>query len=139
MPENQNENQEISENDKPTFPAIVVSVVDSYTVAINRGSFDGIRIGQRFLIYGLSTSELFDPQTGESLGYLEIVRGTGVATHVQDKLTTIKSDMKRKSQTKTVRKSQSWLNPSEEIIESPYELSVPFDEGVYRGDRAKPI
>src|SRR6266508_2456411 len=74
------------------FPCTVVEVIDDYTVVINRGSRDGIRGGQRFVIYAQSSEQIRDPESGELLGYLEIVKGTGKVTHLQERLATVESD-----------------------------------------------
>lgn len=70
---------------KGTFPAKVVKVIDDYKLVINRGEISGIREGQRMLVYNTSEEEIKDPQTGESLGYLDLVRGTGTIIFVQEK------------------------------------------------------
>ncbi len=71
----------------------VAKVVDRYTVILNKGARDGIRTGQRFLIYAFGDEDIIDPETKENLGRVEIVKGTGKVTHVQDKLATVASDM----------------------------------------------
>lgn len=71
---------------KGTFPATVAKVIDNYKLVINRGSENGIREGQRMLVYGISDEDIKDPRTGESLGYLELVRGTGKIISVQEKM-----------------------------------------------------
>lgn len=70
----------------------VAYVVDDYKVAINAGADEGIEVGQRYLLYVLSPEEIFDPDTGESLGHLEIVKGIGKVINVQDKLSELESD-----------------------------------------------
>ena len=84
----------------------VVTVMNNdYKVVINAGGNQGIKTGQRFLIYSLSEHEIIDPDTNESLGYLEIVKGTGKVIHVQEKMCTIESDVYETSQpTKIIRK-----------------------------------
>jgi hypothetical protein len=73
------------------FP-VVAHVEDEDHVVINRGSDAGISKGQRFLIFGIG-KEIIDPTTKESLGKLELVRGTGKVTHVQPKMAVVESDM----------------------------------------------
>lgn len=85
------------------FPAKVVEVLDEYNVAINRGLSHGIVNGQRFLLYTLSREEIRDPDTEESLGFLEIVKGTGRITHVQEKMATLTSDKVIPNEKKIVR------------------------------------
>jgi hypothetical protein len=77
---------------KGTFPATVVKVIDHYKLAINRGKHNVIRQGQRMMVYYIDDEEILDPNTGESLGYLELVKGTGRVIFVQDKISIIESD-----------------------------------------------
>lgn len=120
------------------FPARVVEVVDDYRVVINRGAAT-VRKGQRFLIYAIG-KELFDPETNESLGRLEVVRGTGVVTHVQEKICTISSDRKTSPLKRTMRPSVGvyaiFQNRDEVIEEQGSE--IPFDDPAI-GDHAKPV
>lgn len=85
----------------------VVSVMDdNYKIVINAGVNKGIKIGQRFLVYALSDHEIIDPDTKASLGFLEIVKGTGKVVHVQEQMATIESDVYETSQpTKIIRKN----------------------------------
>lgn len=137
---------EISTNEQPaSFPATVVSINDPYTVAINRGSSHGIRHGQKFLVYGLSDEEIIDPETNQSLGRLEIVRGTGAVIHVQEKLATIETSRRSKKNRTITRSSKQRgvfsLYPDQgdtvETIEGE-ETYVAFDDPKV-GDKARPI
>lgn len=117
----------------------VAKVINQFKVVINIGSDDGIEIGQRFLIYSISEDDIKDPETGESLGNLEIVKGTGVVTHVQDKMATVESDRESKAFRKTVRKpfmTFSQFAGEEEIIDPA--KTIPFDD-VEVKDYVKPI
>lgn len=118
----------------------IAAVLDRLTLVINRGAADGVSIGDRFLIYGLGT-EVFDPDTGRSLGQLEVVKGTGKVVHVQLRMATVSSDMKSQP-VRTVRKSNPGLasilggmEVQEEILPSE---RVPF-EGVDIGDMVRKI
>jgi hypothetical protein len=131
---------EVNNAETARFPAKVAEVSDDYTVVINRGSVDGVSKRQRFLIYFVG-HEVKDPETGESLGPLEVVRGTGIVTHVQERIATIKSDM-IESKTKVLRKIprypfllSAFSDSSEEEIEK---TPKPFDNP-NQGDFAKPI
>lgn len=137
----------MSEATKVTQAATVAKVIDEYTVVINKGAADGVRDGAIFLIYGLG-DEILDPETKESLGNLELVRGIGSAIHVQEKMTTIKS-AKTRSPTptiKTVKRSTIGMGlvfrggAGDETIEERRgePAMVPFD-GARTGDRAKPL
>jgi hypothetical protein len=127
--------------------AKVVTKIDDYQFVINRGSEHGVKIGANYLIFRLG-DRLEDPDTGEDLGVLEIVRGRARVTHVQERLATLKSsEMTFTPGTKRTIKRQggglggltAFLNvPSEEEIEEGREshLSV---INVTRGDIARPI
>jgi hypothetical protein len=85
---------------------VVQILNDDYKIVINAGDNKGIKKGQRFLVYALSDHEIFDPDTQKSLGFLEIVKGTGKVIHVQEKMATIESDVYETSQpTKIIRKN----------------------------------
>lgn len=117
----------------------VVFVTDSsYKVVINAGSEKGIKIGQRFLIYALSDYEITDPDTGESLGHLEIVKGTGRVVHVQDKMSTIESDVYETTPPKKIiRKNPLYgLGSTEEHTTS--KEHIPFEDPEI-GDLVKQI
>ncbi len=125
----------------PVFPAKVVKIINNCQIVINRGEEHGIRTGMKILIYTLSDEDIKDLDTGESLGYLEIVKGTGVVTHIQPKMSTIESDKKRntsrsiKTPLRGVPFANNW--PEQEIVESSPEM-VPF-ENPELGDMVKPI
>jgi hypothetical protein len=87
--ENKAETQLLSP--KGTFPAAVAKVIDDCKVVINRGLSNGIRESQRMLIYRID-EEIKDPDTGESLGNLELVIGTGKVIFVQEKIAILESD-----------------------------------------------
>ena len=83
----------------------VVKVIDEYKLVINVGSADGISMDQRFLVYENDDEEIFDPDTKESLGFIELVKGTGKVIHVQEKMSTIESCVYTSSPVKTVHKN----------------------------------
>lgn len=95
-------------------------------------------------VYSLSDHEIVDPDTGESLGYLEFVKGTGEVVHVQDKMCTITSVTYRKPVAKkTIRKTTPsmtmWAGSTvEEIVQDDNREQIPFDNP-HVGDLAKPI
>ncbi|MEA1963597.1 MAG: hypothetical protein U9O41_00455 [Candidatus Aerophobetes bacterium] len=127
-----------------TFPATVVKVIDDCKIVINRGALHKVTEGQRFLLYKLSEEEIKDPISGKSLGYLEIVKGTGKIIHVQERISTIESDKKEPSERRIVRKRASTpffsFSTGEEEEETivPSGRLVPFDDPII-GDKAKPI
>lgn len=112
-------------------------------VIINKGGNDGIKKGQRFIVYSVG-KELFDPDTNESLGNLEIVKGTGVATHVQEKITTITTDNYKRIPKRIPQNSLYNLltglpsNTNKEYIEEFEETKIPFKD-VKKGDLVRLI
>lgn len=128
---------------KKYFPASIIKIIDNFNIVINRGSNDKISKGDHFLVYYTDSEELIDPETGESLGNLEIIRGTGIATHVQPKMTTIKSD-RYTNNGRTIRKPTGALSLyglglglGSEVIEENSKDLIPFDEPSI-GDKVKP-
>lgn len=71
---------------------VVASVLSGDRVVINKGANDGIKIGQRCLVYELTDLEITDPLTNESLGRLEEPKGTGKIVSVQDRMAVLESE-----------------------------------------------
>ena len=117
----------------------VVKIIDNYKLVINAGSDDGILSGQKFLIFEISGDEVFDPDSKESLGFLELVKGTGKVTHIQPKMSTIESCIYESSPTKTIRKNPMFgaLSEITETTESN-RTPIPFDDAKI-GDLAKRV
>lgn len=117
----------------------VASILDDYKVVLNAGFNSSIKVGQRYLVYALSDEEIIDPDTNESLGFLEIVKGTGKVTHVQEKMCTLESD-EYKPLPKTTRTRKSYAFFSDSIVEEtkPEPEQVPFSSPVI-GDLAKRV
>jgi hypothetical protein len=116
-------------------------------VVVNRGALHGVKLGDRFLVFGTGP-HVTDPETGEDLGALELVRGRGEVVHVQDKMATVRSTERRRTRpARRVIREQSWAanllsraGAPAGIIEEEIapEAEVPF-ESVQLGDLAKPI
>lgn len=125
---------------KPSSDIYVIKVIDEYTVVINKGSKDGIKQDQGFLIYSISDEPLIDPVTNENLDYLEVVKGRATIKHLQEKICTLRSSQ-YSSPTKTIRKERNpILSPFgstvEEVIDDK-EL-LPLDDPII-GDLVKLI
>ena len=87
--------------------AKVAKVLSPTELIINKGSDDGVKSGQTFLVYTIG-DEIVDPDTGDVLERLEVVRGTGRITHVQAKIAYLKSDMKAPANRTIRRKTPSF-------------------------------
>lgn len=61
-----------------------------YEIVINKGSEDGLSVGDRYLVFGIGP-EVVDPTSGHSLGKLEIVRGRGQVSHLQPRMATLRA------------------------------------------------
>lgn len=128
------------------YPASVVKVLDEYTVVINRGREHGVSKGDYFLVYCVDSEELTDPETGESLGHLEIVRGTGSVIHVQQKISTLKSiKTDYKNIVRKITHPGLGLGgfigsrySQKETVEEAEKTELPFDEAEIR-DSVKPV
>lgn len=114
-----------------------------YELAINRGSRDGIKLGQKYHVFGYGP-ELNDPDTGESLGRIELVRGRGEIVHVQDHIATLRSIERRPERRgkRIIRDSSiaALVQGRGPIVEEewPADEMVPF-VNVSVGDLVKPI
>lgn len=120
----------------------VVEIISPYQIILNCGLESGYSNGQKFLIYGLGKT-IKDPDTGEDLETLEIVRGKGKIIHLQNKICTIESIEINETPTTITRKSPVGntlsllgMGPTEET--QLRRDKMPFDE-VQIGDLARPI
>ena len=106
----------------------VLKIIDDYKIVIDKGSADGVTMENRFLVYRLG-DELFDPNTEESLGILEIVCGEGKPDHIQERLTTLYTSKQQTRRTKTIvkRGGLSAFYGDVEEIHDPESYAVPFE------------
>lgn len=118
---------------KLEFHALVIKVIDEFTLVINKGERDLVKVGNRFLIYK-EDDELKDPITGESLGILELVVGSGKVIHVQDAMCTIKSDRTERSK-KIIKQNRYDILAGTTEFET---IDIPF-ENPKEGDKVKQI
>ena len=118
------------------FPGKVAQVLNGFTLVLNRGADDKVKVGQRFLVYGFG-DEIIDPETQQSLGTLELVRGTGVVAHLQPKLAVLKSDRKNAPQRRVIKQQPMLPFATEEtVFEDPVAVEFDYPEV---GDLVKPI
>lgn len=89
------------------YIAKVALVKDAYNVVLTIGLDDGVRAGMSLLIVGLGDI-IRDPDTGEELEQLEVVRGRATVTHVQNKVCTATcSDVDKGPETRQIKKVSS--------------------------------
>jgi hypothetical protein len=124
--------------------ARIALVLSKFRIVLNKGSNDGVQINDKFLVYGIGI-DIIDPDNGESLGALEIVRGRGKVVHVQERACTVESLERRllpvSKRVRTPSGIIAQLNASysKEVIESEPDIEdLPFDEPAV-GDFCRPI
>ncbi len=107
----------------------VIKIISPYKLVLNGGENAGLQRNDRVVVFGLSTEVLTDPDTGEELEKLEILRGRGKVIHLQEKICTIET-IETNKEGKRVIKSfggfQSIMSPKEEIVYD--DTLLPFDE-----------
>jgi len=64
----------------------VAKVLGSSEIVLNRGSNDGVRTGMVFEVFSPEGEEVWDPDTGETLGTVEDVKAQAEVTEVKDRL-----------------------------------------------------
>jgi hypothetical protein len=67
--------------------ARVADVVSEYVVVLNVGARDGVNVGDKFLVYAVGAM-VKDPDTGEELEAVEVLRGKVKVVHVQKAIST---------------------------------------------------
>lgn len=121
----------------------LVHISDKFSVVINAGAEKDVKVGMKFLIVGLGDL-ILDPDTGENLEQLEIVRGRAEVVHVQAKLSTLRSiEVDRQPDTREIKKVTSrntgiaaLIGPQDVVTESitPSEPVLLELKGVKVGD-----
>ena len=71
----------------------VARVVSPTELVLAAGADDGVEEGMEFIVYSLSDI-VFDPETSENLGQIEVVKARVIAAHVQAKMTTARTRSK---------------------------------------------
>ena len=93
--------------------AQVAKVLEDGSVVVNRGANDGVADGQSYLIF-TPGEEVRDPETGEDLGRIEIVKGRGKVIHTQERLAIIRMDRPDHERTKTLSEIMATLSGRDE-------------------------
>lgn len=115
--------------------ARVAKVLDEFRVVINQGALDGVKVGQSYQFFALG-QEIFDPETRESLGQLEEIRGIGKVIHAQERMSIIYSSKQRPKY--DGRASSSFTDIlAGRLTPTSYE-DLPFDS-IVQGDYARRV
>ena len=69
----------------------IAKIIDSDNYVINAGSNQGMHLGDKVIVYLLG-EEIPDPETGRSIGILELPKTQCHVTHVQDTMAIIRSN-----------------------------------------------
>lgn len=64
----------------------VAKILGNREIVINRGSANGVRTGMMFEIFAPEGEEVWDPDTGETLGTVEDVKAKAEVTEVKERL-----------------------------------------------------
>lgn len=107
----------------------------AWEVVLNIGAQDGVNLNQKYVIFSLGP-ELKDPNTGESLGCFEVVRGQGRVTHVQERMCTLRSQNTR-WEPRTALNAMVSITGGR-VSGELQEVAAPFEE-IYVGDLARRI
>ena len=65
-------------------PIRVAEIISNSQIVLNIGIVDGASKGDEYIIYEISDNDIIDPNTGGSLGRLEIYKGIGQIIYLQD-------------------------------------------------------
>ena len=72
--------------------AKVAAIIDDTTLVLNAGSSHGVLEGMVFVIFA-EHQAIEDPDSGEPLGQWEMVKARVVATHVQERMCTVRAPL----------------------------------------------
>jgi hypothetical protein len=64
----------------------VAQILNARELVINRGAADGVKVGMRFAVLNRQGSDIKDPETGETLGSVEIEKAIVKIVRAHDRL-----------------------------------------------------
>lgn len=109
---------------KTTFK--IAKIVNDYTFIINGGSTDGVEEADEFNIVQKEDFEVLDPDTGESLGSYELIKGKIYATNIYPKFSICET--RTYQQTVNTNAFQNIIGNSTKTITSNIRLDVDEDQ-----------
>lgn len=110
--------------------AKVISIIDEYTLVLNKGKKDNMTIGDTYYVYYLGNEDIIDEDTKENLGKIEYIIGKGQIVHIQENMSQLRSITKEVVKKKKIIRTTmpiTFMDKEEEIIE-PEENLLPFKE-----------
>jgi cell shape-determining protein MreC len=115
--------------ERTLYNGLIAKVINEYRLIINRGAEEGVEENMTYLVFEVG-EEIIDPETGESLGSMEITKGVGKIINVQEKMATIE----------TITTQKIAVSPLESIStgQNHQIKKVPFSNPLV-GDRIKLI
>lgn len=93
----------------------VARVVSPTELILAAGSEEGVEEGMEFVVYSLSDA-VTDPDTGEDLGRIEIVKARVIAAHVQERMTVART------KSRTVSMPRNFI---QHVMNSDLSFSIP--------------
>ncbi|MGH3085850.1 MAG: hypothetical protein ACRDSJ_00860 [Rubrobacteraceae bacterium] len=75
----------------------VAKILNNNQIVINRGRIDSVRQGMTFEVFSEGGEEVWDPDTGETLGMVEDVKARAEVTEVKDRLAIAKLQVEQQT------------------------------------------
>ena len=105
----------------------VARILSDEEVVLNVGSEDGVKEDMKFVIFSES-DHVFDPETGEDLGAIEIVKGRVRVYHVMGKMSRARTLTYQVHVPETAIRLTSALFPKSRVETRRRKLKVPEDQ-----------
>jgi len=93
----------------------VARVVSPTELILAAGSEEGVEEGMEFVVYSLSDT-VTDPDTGEDLGRIQVVKARVIAAHVQERMTVART------KSRTVSMPRNFI---QHVMNSDLSFSIP--------------
>ncbi|MFT8616867.1 MAG: hypothetical protein ABF723_13725 [Lentilactobacillus hilgardii] len=91
----------------------IIKIIDETTFILNVGQIDGIDENTKFRIIDSNPEPIIDPDTEETIGFLETSKGTIEADQVQEKMTVARTQLHTKLNKSSLLSAMSALQPYE--------------------------
>lgn len=110
----------------------IAKIISNEAVVINAGSKDGIKEEQKFQIIGkIGLEPVIDPDTGDSLGTLDELKGVVIAKTVYPNMTVAETEMHRAGGTFDYSSVLKGIATTNDVLYGPYvhtKLNVDSDQ-----------